>query len=86
MITLFVSHLGWIADEVNEVLPGLVVEDRDGFKAVAYARATAVVAEAVKELRTETHARLADILLELRALRAEVDSLTRILVSTTTSS
>ena len=53
----------------------MVTVDKDGFKAVAYARATAIVAEALKELRKETDEKLDAILAELSALRHEISVL-----------
>ena len=43
------THIGLIAQEVEEVLPELVDTDTDGFKSVAYANVVAVLIEAVKE-------------------------------------
>jgi hypothetical protein len=47
------EQLGWIADEVQVVIPGwgMVEADSEGFKAVAYARAGVLAAAAVKELK-----------------------------------
>ena len=45
--------MGWIADEVESVIPELVEEDAQGDKHVAYSRAVAVLGEAIKELRDE---------------------------------
>jgi molybdenum-dependent DNA-binding transcriptional regulator ModE len=42
-------HIGVIAQEVEKVLPELVVEDKDGRKNMAYGNLTAVLVEAVKE-------------------------------------
>ena len=64
-----------MADNVADLLPELVVQDESGFKAVAYARATAVVAEAVKELRQETNDRFDRIIADLANLREEIKSL-----------
>mmetsp|Transcript_5086 Transcript_5086/g.7776 ORF Transcript_5086/g.7776 Transcript_5086/m.7776 type:complete len:1957 (-) Transcript_5086:199-6069(-) len=46
-------QMGWIADEVESVIPELVEEDAQGYKHVAYSRAVAVLGEAIKELRDE---------------------------------
>lgn len=45
------TQIGLIAQDVGEVMPELVSEDRDGYKAVSYAKLTAVLVEAVKELK-----------------------------------
>lgn len=72
-------QIGWIADDIKLEFPDLVVEDNDGYHAVAYARASAVIAEAVKELRHETalllnqaNSRLDSIVLELEHVRREL--------------
>ena len=51
--------LGLIAQEVEEVLPQLVQEDRDGYKAIEYGKLTAVLVEAMKEQQNQI-----DVLLE----------------------
>lgn len=50
------AKIGFIAQEVEEILPELVVTKEDGFKAVNYAEMTAVLVEAVKELSTQVEA------------------------------
>jgi hypothetical protein len=59
-------QIGVIAQEVETVFPELVAPTADGYKAVAYERLTAVLIEAVKELKAEND-----------RLRAEVHSLTQ---------
>jgi predicted Mrr-cat superfamily restriction endonuclease len=68
-------QVGWMADEVKENFPELVVEDVSGFQSVAYARSTAVIAEAVKELRRETDDKLSKILEELVSIRNEISDI-----------
>lgn len=46
-------QLGLIGNEVNRVFPELVREDAKGFKYVDYSHLTAVLVEAVKELKAE---------------------------------
>lgn len=46
-------HIGLIAQEVEDVLPELVVTDSDGYKSVAYANLVAVLIEAVKEQQNQ---------------------------------
>jgi hypothetical protein len=46
-------QLGFIAQEVKEILPELVMEDDDGYYSVDYAKLTPVLVEAVKELTAE---------------------------------
>jgi len=45
------QSIGFIAQEVEQVLPELVYTDKDGFKSVAYAQLVAVLVEEVKSLR-----------------------------------
>ncbi|BDD07511.1 tail fiber domain-containing protein [Aureibacter tunicatorum] len=44
------KHVGFIAQEVEGVLPELVEENADGYKSVKYAQLTAVLSEAIIEL------------------------------------
>jgi hypothetical protein len=47
------EHVGFIAQEVEEVQPNLVVTDRDGYKSVEYANMVALLVEAVKALNEQ---------------------------------
>ncbi|MCP4712092.1 MAG: hypothetical protein GY869_26010 [Planctomycetes bacterium] len=47
------KHIGVIAQEVETVFPELVAEDDQGYKSVEYTKLTAVLIEAVKELKAE---------------------------------
>ena len=59
--------LGLIAQEVEEVLPQLVQEDRDGYMAIEYGKLTAVLVEAIKEQQGQIAALLSRVAeLELR--------------------
>jgi hypothetical protein len=49
-------QIGLVAQDVEKVLPELVTEDKDGYKAVSYSKLTAVLVEAVKELKAENEA------------------------------
>lgn len=44
-------HMGVIAQEVESILPELIHEDKNGYKSVAYANLTALLIEAIKELK-----------------------------------
>jgi len=46
-------QIGVVAQEIDQVFPEVVSTDTDGYKAVDYGRLTAVLIEAVKELKTE---------------------------------
>ena len=43
------EQFGFIAQEVEEILPGLVRTDSDGFKSIDYAKISVVLVEALKE-------------------------------------
>lgn len=47
------EQVGFIAQEVEEVMPELVVEIRDGLKGLMYGNMTSVLAKAVQELHAE---------------------------------
>jgi trimeric autotransporter adhesin len=47
------KQIGLVAQDVEQVLPELVSEGKDGYKAVSYTKLTAVLVEAVKELKSE---------------------------------
>ncbi len=47
------TQIGFIAQEVEAIIPEIVRTDADGYKSVAYADITAVLVEAIKELKRE---------------------------------
>lgn len=60
-------QVGFIAQEVEKVLPQVVSTGSDGYKSVDYGRLTPVIVEAVKELKDEN-----------ASLRAEVEELKKL--------
>ncbi|MFT6971126.1 MAG: hypothetical protein ACJAXX_001694, partial [Roseivirga sp.] len=64
------NKIGFIAQEVEEILPELVHTKADGFKAVNYAEMTAVLVEAVKELTQQ----IEDLKKENTSLKAELST------------
>jgi Chaperone of endosialidase len=50
------KQIGLIAQQVEKVLPELVKTGTDGYKSVSYVKLTAVLVEAVKELKNENQA------------------------------
>ncbi|MEX0987976.1 MAG: tail fiber domain-containing protein, partial [Bacteroidales bacterium] len=46
-------QIGFIAQEIEEVLPELVETDEQGYKSVDYSKITAVLIQAMKEQQTE---------------------------------
>lgn len=61
-------QIGFIAQEVEKVMPELVYTDEKGYKAVAYINVVPVLVEAVKTLKNQKDA-------EINALKAEVAEL-----------
>ena len=61
------KQIGLVAQNVEDVMPELVSTDSQGYKAVSYDKLTAVLVEAVKELKSENVQLKAEID-ELRAL------------------
>ncbi len=72
------EQIGLVAQNVEKVLPELVSEDRDGYKAVSYSRLTAVLVEAIKELKAANEQQMIqnkqqqEEIEELRAIIAEL--------------
>jgi hypothetical protein len=64
--------MGFIAQEVEKVLPDLVKTDsKSGYKSVQYANLVAVIVEAIKEMRGENLAQKAEIDQRLSALEKQ---------------
>ena len=55
------KQIGLVAQNVEKVLPELVSEDKDGYKAVSYTKLTAVLVEAVKELKAQNEKQQVEI-------------------------
>ena len=58
------TNLGFIAQEMEQVIPALVVENAEGYKSVDYSSMTAVFMEAMKEQQTiieQQETRIADL-------------------------
>lgn len=47
-------QIGWIADEMADIIPEIVKEDSEGFKYIAYSHAAPILGEAIKQLKEET--------------------------------
>jgi len=54
------KQIGLIAQDVEKEMPELVSKDKDGYKAVSYTRLTAVLVEAIKELKALTEKQQAE--------------------------
>lgn len=70
-------QVGFIAQEIAEVLPEVVNKGSDGYYAVDYGRLTPVLVEAVKELHGQFDAELQQRDAENASLRAEIETLKR---------
>jgi len=79
-------QLGFIAQEIEEVLPIVVQTDKDGYKSVDYSRLTPVLAEAIKEQQAIINSQQAEInslkseLASMQELKAQVAALTQMVM------
>jgi hypothetical protein len=64
-------HRGLLAQEVQEVFPDWVKPDQDGYLYVTERGLTAIIVEALRELRAEKDAEIAGLKLENEKLRSE---------------
>jgi len=72
------KNIGFIAQELEKVVPEVVVTGTDGYKAVAYDKITAVLTEAIKEQQKQIEGQEKQIessRLENQQLRSELDEL-----------
>jgi hypothetical protein len=67
------THLGFIAQEVQSVMPFLVSETADGYQGIAYTEMVPLLVEGIKELRQELKAHA----VRIRALEQEIARLRR---------
>ena len=63
-----------LLDEVEKILPELVDEDNNGYKAVAYSRSVSVIAEAVKELQQITNTQIVSLQEQILKLQEQINS------------
>ena len=80
-------QVGFIAQEVESVLPELVTTDASGYKAVAYQNVVPVLVEAVKtlkhdndSLRSQKDAEVAELRAENAAMKARLDTVEKLLL------
>lgn len=72
------THLGFIAQEVEQFFPEMVMTDNNGYKSVDYGRLTPVLVEAIKELKAENddkNARIEKLTAQLAHLSKSVESI-----------
>ena len=67
--------VGFIAQEVARVLPEVVTTDENGYQSVEYANLTALLAGAIRELKAEQDAEIADLEAENDKLRLRLEAL-----------
>ncbi len=75
------KHIGFIAQELEEVYSELVSTDEKGFKAVAYDKVSAVLVEAVKELDKSTNEEIEMLKKENQEIRKELEEIRLLLKS-----
>ncbi len=63
-------QLGFIAQEVREILPDVVSEDHDGYLSIGYTAIIPVLAEAIEELQTQKDVEIAALKQQVAALEA----------------
>jgi|GEM_PF-5292124 hypothetical protein len=68
-------HIGYIAQEVEKVVPELVVEGSNGYKAVSYSGFVPLLSEAIKEVHQEQKRDIASVNEENTKLRQQLDEL-----------
>ena len=70
------QEIGFIGQEVEEILPEVTATDSDGYKSINYSRLTAVLVEAIKEqqqLIREQAAALGEALQKISTIEASLD-------------
>ncbi|MEM9328593.1 MAG: tail fiber domain-containing protein [Bacteroidota bacterium] len=65
-------EIGFIAQEVEQIAPEVIHTSEDGYKAVAYEKLTALLAEAIEEVKREKDAEIAELRREKNAQIAEL--------------
>jgi trimeric autotransporter adhesin len=68
-------QMGWIADDVAELIPELVYTDADGYKHISYSRSVAVLGEAIKELAIESQKKQSEYETLIQKQQKELDEL-----------
>jgi hypothetical protein len=66
---------GLIAQDVEQVFPGMVVEDERGYKAVNYSQLPMLLLQAVRELKTQNDTLKAALDAQQKAFQAQLDEL-----------
>jgi hypothetical protein len=74
------TQIGMIAQEVEQVFPGWVEDGRQGWKTVTYRGFEALTVEALRDLRAEKDAEIADLRAENADLRRRLEAIESILI------
>jgi hypothetical protein len=68
-------QLGFIAQEVEKVVPELVHTDSKGYKSMSYNKLTAVIVEAMKEMKKVSDEKITSLEKENRSLKKRIASM-----------
>ncbi len=77
------KHIGFIAQELEQLFPEFVVTGEDGYKSVAYDKMSAVLVEAVKEQQSQIESyrnEINSLRNDLEAMRAEMEAFRTLLM------
>jgi L-cystine uptake protein TcyP (sodium:dicarboxylate symporter family) len=67
--------MGWIADDVADLIPEIVMTDAEGYRHVSYSRSVAILGEAIKELSNDWKKRQEEYEAKLQQQQKEIDEL-----------
>ncbi|MCP4134429.1 MAG: tail fiber domain-containing protein [bacterium] len=65
-------QIGFIAQEVEPVLPEVVATGKDGYKSLSYSTMTALLVEAIKEMKSQNNSTIAALKKENTALKQKL--------------
>jgi hypothetical protein len=68
-------QMGWIADDVADLIPEIVMTDAEGYRHVSYSRSVAILGEAIKELSNDWKKRQEEYEAKLQQQQKEIDEL-----------
>jgi hypothetical protein len=68
-------QMGWIADDVAELIPELVYVDPEGYRHISYSRSVAILGEAIKELSSESKKKEKEYEMKFEKQQKEINEL-----------
>lgn len=68
-------QIGFVAQDVEKIFPALVYTDNKGYKSMSYDKLTAVLVEAMKELKSKSDAKISSLEKENELLKKKIASL-----------